>query len=509
MNGSRLTHPFLIMERFPILLNAILFSRLYPPIRPSAHPPFSVKIDGSSESESKVGQTSPYYRPIRIMEFSRVENKPDQRTVTFTLSPIHVSYANTLRRLILTGVETIAFRADMTSTGTTTDVVVKRNDTPMTNEMLAARIGLIPLNVPEPQKWRENEYQFRLNVAGNANDIRHVTASDFDVIRLSGLAVSKGADDNEADEKGDAKEDTLVNTGLFFPPHPLTGQTCLIATLQHGSGSAQQRIELLAKATKGTGREHARFSPVSQCSYEYTPDEDPIRIQEMFEAWLVNAKKAGAVEKGSERYAVLDREFRTMQIKRCYKMDEATGEPYSYDFTVESVGVLSVDYIIRRACDVGEAMCARYVNLRTGTLPAEITISNANCRLVGYDFLFRGHDHTLGNLLQTWLVQHHIEGNAQPKITYAGFTVPHPLRDEMVVRIGVEDGEEATARAAIAAAAQGCVGLFQGMRRAWLTAMGHPVPAPAPASAGPVSQRRTVARPRTAAKPAVSITKLT
>ena len=483
------------------------------------------------------------------MEFSRVEKKSDQRTVTFTLSPTHVSYANTLRRLILTGVETIAFRADMTSTGTTTDVVVKRNDTPMTNEMLAARIGLIPLNVPEPQKWRENEYQFRLNVAGNADDIRHVTASDFDVVRLSGLAASapagpikprtsskqksakkRGGADEEDDDTNeenstneenteekytnedlfsDEKDDTRVNTDLFFPPHPLTGQTCLIATLQHGSGSAQQRIELIAKATKGTGREHARFSPVSQCSYEYTPDEDPVRIQEMFEAWMVNAKKAGAVEKGSEQYAMLDREFRTMQIKRCYKMDEATGDPYSYDFTVESIGILSVEYIIRRACDVGEAMCARYVNLRTGTLPAEITISNANCRLVGYDFLFRGHDHTLGNLLQTWLVQHHIEGNAQPKIKYAGFSVPHPLRDEMVVRIGVEDGEEATARAAIAAAAQGCVGLFQEMRRAWLTAIGQPVPTPVPAPTGPVSQRRKIARPGIAAKPAVSITKLT
>jgi DNA-directed RNA polymerase alpha subunit len=168
------------------------------------------------------------------MEFSRLEMKSDQRTVTFTLSPIHVSYANTLRRLILTGVETVAFRADMTSTGTTTDVVVKRNDTPMTNEMLAARIGLIPLNVPEPQKWREDEYQFRLNVAGDVDKAKHVTASDFQITRLTGLAPhvppvnptrpvqrkkfgkkKGGADDdsdedsfsNELDEKDENKEE--------------------------------------------------------------------------------------------------------------------------------------------------------------------------------------------------------------------------------------------------------------------------------------------------------------
>jgi DNA-directed RNA polymerase subunit L/DNA-directed RNA polymerase alpha subunit len=420
------------------------------------------------------------------MEFSQLKQSSDQRTVTFTLSPIHVSYANTLRRLILTGVETIAFRADMTSTGTTTDVVVKRNDTPMTNEMFAARIGLLPIHVPEPLKWKDTEYQFRLNVAGNADNIRHITASDIQVIRLTSL----GAQD-EKDEK-DEKEETIIPTDRFFPPHPLTGQTCLLASLQPGTGAAQQHIEWIGKATKGTGREHARFSPVSQCSYEYTLDDNPVRVEEMFQTWLVQAKKAGGIEKGSDRYATLEREFRTMQIKRCYKIDEA-GEPYSYDFTIESVGVLSVPYIIQRACEVGENMCSRYVNLRTGTLPPEITISHANCRLVGYDFLFRGHDHTLGNLLQTWLVQNHIEGNAQPKITYAGFSVPHPLRDEMVLRIGVEDGEEATARAAVAAAAQGCVGLFQQLRRSWLSALGAPS---ASSSGAPRPARLRVARPR-------------
>jgi len=83
----------------------------------------------------------------------------------------------------------------------------------------------------------------------------------------------------------------------------------------------------------------------------------------------------------------------------------------------------------------------------------------------------RGHDHTLGNLLQTWLVEHHIEGTAEPKITYAGYCVPHPLRDEMILRIGVEDGEITTARKAFAEAAKGCVQLFQNLRQAWRTAI--------------------------------------
>ena len=389
------------------------------------------------------------------MQFSNLQKHEDNRTYTFTLSPIHVTYANTLRRLILTGVETVAFRSDMTSTGSTTDVIVKKNDTPMTNEMLADRIGLLPIHVTEPLKWVADKYIFTLKVSGDKDNTTYVKSSHFKI-------TTQKADDG-SDEKEDY-DNTL--TEQFFPPNPITRDTCLIATLQPGSGMAQQSIEIIAKASRGTGREHARFSPVSQCSYEYTLDSDPRRIEEMFTKWLQITKKVGMIDKASDRYQELQREFNTMQVKRCFKINEK-GEPYSFDFTIESVGILSVPYIVEQACEVGENMCSRYVNIGQGDLPSEVTMSSADTRIIGYDFLFRGHDHTLGNLLQTWLVENQIEGDVSTKVTYAGYSVPHPLRDEMILRVGVQDGEESTAREAIASAAKGCVEMFQSMRSAW------------------------------------------
>ena len=93
------------------------------------------------------------------MEFQNVRQIAPT-TYTFTLTPTHVTYANTLRRLMMTGVETVAFRADMTSTGTTTDVMIRENTTPMTNEMLAHRIGLLPIAVSEPMKWNADRGGF-------------------------------------------------------------------------------------------------------------------------------------------------------------------------------------------------------------------------------------------------------------------------------------------------------------------------------------------------------------
>jgi DNA-directed RNA polymerase subunit L len=80
----------------------------------------------------------------------------------------------------------------------------------------------------------------------------------------------------------------------------------------------------------------------------------------------------------------------------------------------------------------------------------------------------------------------------------AGFKVPHPLRDEMVLRVGVDDRREATARAAVAAAAAGCAAIFRQLKLAWQTAIaaetGRPVTPPrgsiiAPPPAAP---KRTV-----------------
>jgi DNA-directed RNA polymerase subunit L/DNA-directed RNA polymerase alpha subunit len=451
------------------------------------------------------------------MEFQNLK-KIDNNTYSFTLNRSHVSYANTLRRLILTGVETIAFRADMTSTGTTTDVLVKSNTTPMTNEMLAHRVGLLPLNVKEPLKWDADRYVFKLVGAAKKDSVVDVCAGDFQVFDRGAAVKRGGVGSYDSDNSNNSSnysstgssssyasssdsssasssasnsessgssassiesltattlEETQIPARTFFPPHPVTGDTSLIATFPAGSG---QVLELTAKATIGTGRENARFMPVSQCSYEYSRDPNPERQQKLFERWLLDAKKVvySEEEAETEKIKALKREYNTMEVARCYLQDEATGEPYSFDFTVESVGVLDVPYIVKRACEVGRAMVGRYVNIEKGKLPEDVSISPAEGRVIGFDFLFKNQDHTLGNLLQTWLVNNHIDGEAKPAVTFAGYKVPHPLRDEMVVRVGVEDGQEATARLAIAMACRGCVEMFDQMLAAWATTNGLP-----------------------------------
>jgi hypothetical protein len=52
-------------------------------------------------------------------------------------------------------------------------------------------------------------------------------------------------------------------------------------------------------------------------------------------------------------------------------------------------------------------------------------------------------------------------------LTFAGYKVPHPLRDEMVLRIGVEDASEDKAREAIAEAAKALADMFTEWTADW------------------------------------------
>jgi len=382
---------------------------------------------------------------------------------TFTLAPCHVAYANTLRRLIMTGVESVAFRADMKD-GTTTDVQVLENDTPMTNEMLAHRIGLLPIHVKDPFDIDLTKLKFTIDVKANKDSYLDVTCKDFVIeqMRDGGL------------------EPIPVEYDRFFPEDPITKQTCLIATLAPGEG----RVKITATASVGTGRENARFQPTSQCSYVYTRDMDEEKVKSHFRDWLRRAKnvnfgsleakegeEAKEAEGEKEKIAVFRREYNTMEIAKVYLKD-VKGEPFSYDFTVESVGPLSIPYMVRRACDVGESMMGKYTTIDTGAFPADnkLYVIPSVSRVIGFDFVMKEQDHTFGNMIQTYLEQNHIyeaeeKADGPAKITYAGYEVPHPLRDEMVVRIGATS--KAIALKAFAQACRGCVQIFRRMREAW------------------------------------------
>ncbi len=376
-----------------------------------------------------------------------------KNTLSFRLAPTQVAYANALRRVAQVEVETVAFNADMLEDGTTSDVKIVKNSTPMSNEMIAHRIGLLPISVSNPLDWDPKEYSFKLNVVNDSSERLDVKASDIQVLK----------------QRGPTEDPLPVPSGEFFSLDPISQDTPLIAVLKGRVGSQEpESLIFEATARAGIGRQNARYIPVSQCSYKYTLDENPLKRKESFEKWLKVHKKVdpSELETNATRRGELEREFATMEIARCFLTDESN-EPYSFDFVMESMGVLDPLYIIARAIQVLQQKMQQYMSLETGDLPENVSITPADARMKGYDFLFKREDHTLGNLLQTW-----IDTNlyASGDVTFVAYKIPHPLKDEMVFRIGVKDGKESTARELIARAARNLSETFKQWGTQWAQA---------------------------------------
>ncbi len=402
-----------------------------------------------------------------------------ENTIQFTLAPTHVAYANTLRRLCMTSVETVGFRADIRDNGATTDVEILANSTPMTNEMLAHRVGLIPLYVKTPTEWDPEKYTFILDKTNETEHAMDIFASDFQVLETRG-------------------EDTIqIPSSTFFRPHPKSGETCLLAVLKPlMPGGKPEEIRIKAKASAGIGRENARFIPTAQCAYSYTRDESPEHQKRVFDDWIRRAKMIdpAELEKDAVKKGEYTREFNTLEVNRCYLKNEG-GEPYSFDFTVESVGVLDPAQIVLRACERGADLCKRYA---VDNLPADVTVQRVEGQLLGWDFIFQGQDHTLGHLVQAWIDEHLIDSG---EVTFVGYDIPHPLRDEMVIRIGVPDAEtDQSARKAIQKAMVACEAMFQTWRSQW-AAIVQPAAVAAPVAVEPGSAAAATVKRRIVRKP--------
>lgn len=161
--------------------------------------------------------------------------KSDGKISTLLLSDFKLSLVNALRRSIINSVSILAID----------DLTIYKNTSSMYDEILASRLGLIPLRTSEVPKSKK-EVTFKLKETGP----KAVHASDL---------VSEDKD--------------------IVPAYP----DILIIDLKEG-----ESLELEAKAIFGTGQEHIKFSP-AHVFYHFYP--------------VIDIKK-GAV-KGAEKIASL------------------------------------------------------------------------------------------------------------------------------------------------------------------------------------------------------------
>lgn len=246
------------------------------------------------------------------MELRILKHTPDE--LEFILSRTNPAFANTLRRAMLREVPIMAIDE--------VDFVV--NDSVMYDEILAHRMGLVPLRTAPG---------YRLPDECDCADNRCPKCSVSLTLREEGPALVKSGDLESSDER-------VVPVSDSIP----------IARLGEG-----QRLELTAIAHLGLGKEHAKWQP-GVVSYRYVPTLDLNREFCSECSARIEGCPRELLEKREEELTV-DEFQRRLEciagIRLCPEdVDKVGHDPTRFIFKVESSGTMPPEEIVERATEV-------------------------------------------------------------------------------------------------------------------------------------------------------------
>ncbi|KAH0785101.1 DNA-directed RNA polymerase I and III subunit RPAC1 [Histomonas meleagridis] len=290
---------------------------------------------------------------VELLYYERFENTKEDRVV-FDLINAPASHANALRRTLLATVPSMAFDF----------IEVYQNASVLPDEVICHRIGLIPINI-NPKYF---EY-----IQGDANID---TIDDPKTTLLFGLCVIGGEGPDPNLEGVDATWDKLppfytgpsgcvMSSHFVWMPYPDQREILpVFPTMLHDNIEITrlhpgQKIELYARAIKGSGSRHAKFSPVSTAFYRLVPkievrndisDEKKQLIVNCCPRHVFEIEESGNVIAADVRKCTFCKECtRLKRLNGCVRLEK---EPNHYEFTVESFGVRSAPSIVKEALQI-------------------------------------------------------------------------------------------------------------------------------------------------------------
>jgi len=303
---------------------------------------------------------------IKILELTRT-------MIKFELFGVDLSIANALRRVMISEVPTMAIYF----------VNVNANTTILHDEYLVHRLGLIPINSMQSDKYcyprdclreglcNECSVKMSLKVKGAPGTVTEVTSADLKSLepRDPMLEMDEG--------KGD-----VVGPAELYDDHGNKEPPILITKINEN-----QELDVDVIITKGIGKEHAKWNPTSTVAMQQCPFID---LNQHKLASLTKEQKQEIVDSCPAkvyRYKPETEKIEIEDLARCMLCQECVKKADSFKlekaikvgitekhfvFTVESNGSLRPDEIVRRAI---KELGKKIVNLREAIKDQEPIVS--------------------------------------------------------------------------------------------------------------------------------------
>jgi DNA-directed RNA polymerase subunit L len=346
------------------------------------------------------------------------------------------SIVNGIRRTLLNDIPSIAFKTEETIPKK--DITVVTNTGQLHNEMLLQRVSLLPLYI-NPDNYMKN-YLFELKVKhDNSEMYTFVTANDFQIYPLKSDIQGKISSLDEDDDPEEIV--TLLDTNdieNYDLKNPISQKQkdsilrpfdfrnkknyCLITELKNTHDvDLSQEIHLYGVPSLSTGKDNARFQPVSCATYSFSKDESLI-------ATIVKERiKLEKIEE--EKIESFTQKLLLSESEKYYHRD-SENESFKYDFKIKSVHQLTSPELFIKAISI---LIDKLDYLKLSFLKLlqdkESCISVDKINDYVYHYMVYDEGHTMGNIIQSHIVRRCIDENCI--LLMCAYKKPHPLEESM------------------------------------------------------------------------------
>jgi len=341
----------------------------------------------------------------------------DANALYFTLEGVEMSFANALRRIMLSEIPTVVIETD-TYEKNKCNIIV--NTGRLHNEIVKQRLSCIPIHTTdlrdtEDQKALPGNYQLIVDVKNDTDNIIYVTTEDFKLRdKKTGTVLS-------------SEEQEKLFPGLF-PKNVQTQSYIDFVRLRPKFGIEidGEQLSLIADFSVNIAKESSMFNVVSKCAYGNTPDKDKaVTVWDKIEAKLQSdGETASDIKFQKENFRILDTQRHFI--------------PNSFDFVVESVGVYDNREIVRKACAVIQNKFIDMVQMVdsgvVSILTSETTMDYC------YDIHLEDEDYTLGKIIEYLMYTKFYE--KQGVLSFCGFKKFHPHDTKATVRVAFKTKNE-------------------------------------------------------------------
>lgn len=302
-----------------------------------------------------------------MTHFSNI--KEDNNEFKFKINnndEIKLSFANAIRRIMIAQIPIFAIEEE--------SIIFDENTSMLHDSYLAKRLTLLPINYENIKDYDIKNINISLNIKNNDDYISSVYTKDFNV-EYNNILVSN-----------------------FF-----THDNILFAKLK-----PEQSINLRCNIIK-SNKELNGTEFCTVCKSIVTYENDTEELEKVTKDMNAETKQ----------------KFLNIMSETYYYKNK-NNEPTTYIFDVESVGMINPIKIVGFSLNILKEKIKNIQISLNENNDRKIKVEESNRNFNSYDFIIIDEDHTLGNLISSYLLDN-------PEINYSGYIIPHPNDNKLLI----------------------------------------------------------------------------